>query len=93
MRNKEKQTNCPCCTQGGTEDEVKITPKISKMLSPAQVQLLDYTHYLDAPDLVNALKLVHDVTIYHSHELLDEAEKDALFSVKGLWECIERIKE
>lgn len=79
--------------QGGTEDEVKITPKISKMLSPAQVQLLDYTHYLDAPDLVKALKLVHDVTIYHSHELLDEAEKDALFSVKGLWECIAQIKE
>lgn len=93
MLHSKGQKNCPCCTQGGVENEVKITPKISKMLSPAQVQLLDYTHYLDAPDLVNALKLVHDVTIYHSHELLDEAEKDALFSVKGLWECIERIKE
>lgn len=93
MSTQDGQKNCSCCTQGGAEDEVKITPKISKMLSPAQVQLLDYTHYLDAPDLVNALKLVHDVTIYHSHELLDEAEKDALFSVKGLWECIERIKE
>jgi hypothetical protein len=93
MSTQDGQKNCPCCTQGGAEDEVKITPKISKMLSPAQVQLLDYAHYLDAPDLVNALKLVHDVTIYHSHELLDEAEKDALFSVKGLWECIERITE
>ncbi|MCR9262999.1 MAG: hypothetical protein NXH86_02520 [Flavobacteriaceae bacterium] len=93
MLHSKGQKNCSCCTQGGAEDEVKITPKISKMLSPAQVQLLDYTHYLDAPDLVKALKLVHDVTIYHSHELLDEAEKDALFSVKGLWECIERIKE
>lgn len=93
MSTQDGQKNCPCCPQGGTEDEVTITPKISKMLSPAQVQLLDYAHYLDAPDLVNALKLVHDVTIYHSHELLDEAEKDALFSVKRLWECIERIKE
>jgi hypothetical protein len=93
MRTDENQTNCPHCDQNMSGDEVKITPKISKLLSPAQVQLLDYTQYLDAPELVKALKLVHDVTIYHSHELLDEAEKDALFSVKGLWECIERIKE
>ncbi|KAB7530785.1 hypothetical protein F8C76_04610 [Flagellimonas olearia] len=93
MSTQDGQKNCPCSTQGGAENEVKITPKFSKMLSPAQVQLLDYAHYLDAPELVKSLKLVHDTTLYHTHEPLDEAEKDALFNIKGLWECLEQITE
>ena len=93
MRNTEGQVYCPHCKQGITEDKVQSTPKISKMLTPAQVQLLEYANYLDGPDLVASLQLVHDIAIYHSHEPLDEAEKDALFSVKGLWEHIQRITE
>jgi len=61
------------------------------MLTQAQIQLLDYADALDGPDLVKSLKLLHNIAVYHSSEPLDEAEKDALFNVKGLWECIERI--
>jgi len=61
------------------------------MLSPAQIQLLDYANYLDGPDLVKSLKLLHNIAVYLSSEPLYEAEKDALYSVKGLWECIERV--
>lgn len=93
MSTQDGQKNFPCCTQGGAEVEVKIAPKFFKLLSPAQVQLLEYTHYLDAPELVKALKLVHDTTLYHTHEPLDEAEKDALFNIKGLWEFLEQITE
>ncbi|RDY61494.1 hypothetical protein DX873_04850 [Flagellimonas nanhaiensis] len=63
------------------------------MLTPAQVELLQFANYLDGPDLVNALKLLHDVVIYHSEIPLDEEEKTALYSVKGLWECIQAIEQ
>ena len=88
MRNGEGQE---CCPQSSKAD-AQSTPKISQMLTPAQIKLLEFANYLDAPDMVESLKLLHDITIYHSSEPIDEAEKDALFSIKGLWECIERIK-
>ena len=93
MRNGESQNQCPHCKQEIATDKAQSALKISRELNPAQVQLLEYAHYLDVPDLVTSLKLLHDITIYHSHEPLDEAEKDALFTVKGLWECIEKITE
>ena len=34
-----------------------------------------------------------DFTIYHSQIPIDEEEKNALFTVKGLWECIQEIKQ
>tara|TARA_R110000764_G_scaffold240046_1_gene341791 strand:- start:72071 stop:72346 length:276 start_codon:yes stop_codon:yes gene_type:complete len=87
MRNGEGQENCP----KGSSAEAQSAPQISQMLTQAQLQLLDYADALDGPDLVKSLKLLHNIAVYHSSEPLDEAEKDALFSVKGLWECIERI--
>ncbi|NDV14886.1 hypothetical protein GO009_02515 [Muricauda sp. TY007] len=93
MRNTEGQGYCPHCKKDITEDKAQSAPKISRMLTPEQVELLEFADYLDGPDLVKSLKLVHDVVLYHSHEPLDEAEKDALFNLKVLWECIEGIVE
>ncbi|MBO0329847.1 hypothetical protein [[Muricauda] lutisoli] len=87
MRNTEGQENCP----QGSSAEAHSAPKISQMLTPAQVQLLDYANYLDGPDLVKSLKLLHDIAVYFSNDPIDEKEKYALFSVKVLWECIEEI--
>ncbi|WP_437395379.1 hypothetical protein [Flagellimonas lutimaris] len=61
------------------------------MLSPAQVQLLHYADALDGPHLVKSLKLLHNIAVYHSTEPIDEEEKDALYLIKGLWECVEGI--
>lgn len=76
-----------------TEDKAQSVPKISRMLTQEQIELLEFADYLDGPDLVKSLKLVHDVVRYHSREPIDEAGKDALFNLKVLWECIEGIVE
>ncbi|MFT0715585.1 hypothetical protein [Flagellimonas lutimaris] len=87
MSTQDGQKSCP----QGSNAHAQSVPKISQMLSPAQIQLLDYADALDGPDLVKSLKLLHNIAVYHSSEPLDEAEKDALYSIKGLWECIERV--
>lgn len=87
MRNTEGQENCP----QGSSANAQSAPKIPHMLSPGQVQLLDYADALDGPHLVKSLKLLHDIAVYHSTEPIDEEEKDALYLIKGLWECIERV--
>ena len=87
MSTQDGQKSCPNCGNANAQS----VPKISQMLSPAQTQLLDYTDALDGPDLVQSLKLLHNIAVYHSSEPLDEAEKDALYSIKVLWEYIERI--
>ncbi|WP_136465771.1 hypothetical protein [Flagellimonas onchidii] len=89
MSTQNGQKPCPHCTADhATKDESKNNPP----LTTAQKELLEYCHALEAPDLVKALKLLHDIAIYDSHVFIGQEEKDALFSVKGLWECIEGIR-
>ena len=88
MRNGEGQEkSCPHCSNPNAQ----CATQPPQMLTPAQLELLDYADALDGPDVVKSLKLLHDVVIYHSYEPIDEEEKNALFHLKGLWECIERI--
>ncbi len=78
MRNTEGYESCPHCNA-----------PMAKTLTPAQRKLLDYVDALDGPDRVKALKRVHDVAVYDSHEPLYQEEKEALYQVKVLWELIE----
>jgi len=87
LHSKGQEKSCPNCGNANAQS----VPKIPQMLCPAQIQLLGYADALDGPDLVQSLKLLHNIAVYHSSEPLDEAEKDALYSIKVLWECIERI--
>ena len=88
MLNEKSQKPCPHCTADlATKDESKTT----HLLTPAQKELLNFANAVDAPDLVKALKLVHNMALYHSDGLIDDPEKVALYWVKGLWECIEEI--
>ncbi len=87
MLHSKGQESCP----QGSSANAQSAPKIPHMLSLGQVQLLDYADALDGPHLVKSLKLLHDIAVYHSTEPIDEEEKDALYLIKGLWECIERV--
>ncbi|MEX0314636.1 MAG: hypothetical protein AB3N18_10690 [Allomuricauda sp.] len=87
-----EKSNKPCPLSGvdlASENESKNNPP----LTDAQRELLEYCHALDAPDLVKALKLLHDIAIYDSYVYIGQEEKNALYSVKGLWECLEGIGE
>ncbi|TAI47684.1 hypothetical protein [Flagellimonas allohymeniacidonis] len=78
MRNVEDGQSCPRCNA-----------HMTKTLNPAQRKLLEYLDALDGPDRVKALKWVHDVALYDSHEPLYRKEKEALYQVKVLWQLIE----
>ncbi|WP_136467217.1 hypothetical protein [Flagellimonas onchidii] len=82
MRNGEECKHCSECNAPMAKDDVS-------KLSPAQLKLLQYVDVLDGPDRVKALKWVHDIAIYESTEPLCDAEKEALYQIKVLWQLIE----
>ena len=88
MSTQKGQNRCPQCKMGYTSENQK---KSVQSLSPAQRELLEFTDALDGPDLVQSLKLVHDMALYDSYGLIDGPEKNALYATKCLWECIEAI--
>ncbi|MCL6273298.1 hypothetical protein M3P19_04715 [Muricauda sp. 2012CJ35-5] len=89
MRNENGQ-RCPQCNAVLPATGAPNVPPIPQ-LTPAQIQLLDFVNALDAPDMVRALKLIHDLALYHSDGPLDDPEKVALYWMKGLWECLEQM--
>ncbi|MEM7486190.1 MAG: hypothetical protein AAF348_13365 [Bacteroidota bacterium] len=92
MSTQNGQKQCPHCKAAMAHKDAQ-TPKIPKLLTPAQLQLLEFTDQLNAPVLVNALQLLHDMALYQSDHVIDEDEKNALFSAKQLWERIAAITE
>ncbi|WP_422859992.1 hypothetical protein ACOKFD_03525 [Flagellimonas sp. S174] len=82
------------CKELGVDISSKDSEKLSKTslsISPKQRELLAFTDALDGPDLVQSLKLVHDMALYDSYCLIDGPEKNALYATKCLWERIEAI--
>ncbi|MBS9463434.1 hypothetical protein KIM67_13535 [Flagellimonas sp. 389] len=92
MLHSKGQKQCPHCKAVVVHKDAQ-TPKIPKLLTPAQLQLLEFTDQLNAPVLVNALQLLHDMALYQSDHVIDEDEKNALFSAKQLWEHIAALLE
>lgn len=84
---------CSTCNAVIVSDGAQAASKIPQPPTPAQCKLLNYVDYLDAPDRIKALRLVHDIAVYHSEEPLEWEEKQALYQVKVLWELITEIKE
>nr|WP_299382372.1 hypothetical protein [Allomuricauda sp.] len=91
MPNEQSHKRCPQCNADLTSGDTRHVSKNRELLTPAQTQLLDFINALDAPDLVQSLKLVHDLALYHSDGPIEDPEKVALYWMKGLWEHIQAI--
>lgn len=87
MSTQKGQNRCPQCKMGYTSENQKNVQSLSR----AQGELLEFADALDGPDLVQSLKLVHDMALYDSYGLNDGPEKNALYATKCLWERIEAI--
>ncbi|MGW9684467.1 hypothetical protein [Flagellimonas sp. 2504JD1-5] len=85
MKNGEDGLWCPKCNSLMTTSDTRHVSK----LTPAKLKLLQYVDALDGPDRIKALKWVHDIALYESKEPLFDAEKEALYQVKVLWQLIE----
>jgi hypothetical protein len=91
MRNRKSQNVCPKCNLVSTANDARNVSKTSKLLTSAEVEFLEFFGYLDRPDLVKSLKLIHDLAIYHSNVAFDTEEKTALYDVRILWEKVEEM--
>jgi len=91
MRTPNGGNVCPRCKSVNITNDTRDVSKTSKLLTSAEIDLLEYVGHLDRMDLVNSLKLIHDFAIYHSSIPFDDDEKTALYDVRVLWEKIERM--
>ena len=91
MQTPDGQNVCSKCKSVNITNDTRNVSRTSKLLTSAEVELLEFVNCLDSPDLVNSLKLIHDFAIYHSSIPFDEEEKTALFDVRVLWEKIAQI--
>jgi len=64
--------------------------KISKSLNHEEEEFLGYVKFHGLDSFIKSLKLVHDISLYHSDYPIDEHEKIALHDLKILWEGFER---
>ena len=81
-------------TPNGQPCEVSSQTSESVIMSESLIQSLrDLILSFDHKEMAEALRLVHDITLYFSDIILEEKEKSALFQLKILWEGFERIRE
>jgi hypothetical protein len=88
MRNTNGVNVCPKCKSVNITNDTRNVSNTSKLLTPPEIELLEFVGYLERPDLVKSLKLIHDLAIYHSDVAFDTKEKTALHDVRVLWEKI-----
>jgi hypothetical protein len=93
MRTSNGPNVCPKCNSVNIANDTRNVSKTSKLLTAGEVELLEFFVYLNRPDLVKSLKLIHDLAIYHSDVAFDTEEKTALYDVRVLWEKIEEMIE
>ncbi len=91
MRNPDGQNDCCSCNcsqkvYGSNE------PKVSKVIQYSEREFLDFIRFYGIDDFVQSLKLIHDFALYHTQLSFDTDEKNALFSLKVLWERMEKMK-
>ncbi len=76
------------CLDGHSENTTVDTRHVSK----AQLRFLDYIRFHREEELSKSLKLIHDLSLYHSDVPFDKSERAALFDLKILWEGLETLR-
>ena len=81
-------------TQNGQTGENASPSHDPVIMSEAlMASLRDLILSFDHREMAEALRMVHDITLYFSDITLEEKEKSALFQLKVLWEGFARIQE
>lgn len=65
----------------------------SNLISPAELEFLAFIQFYDVNNLIQSLKTIHELALYHTDVCMDTPEKEALFNVKMLWEELEEVKK
>ena len=79
------------CSADATVDTRNVS-KVEVWLTPSQAEFIDYVVFHGVLEFSRSLRMIHDIALYHSDILFDEAEKIALFELKLLWEGFERME-
>lgn len=62
------------------------------LVTEAQKEFIELMHLTGIQDMINSLKMIHDLALYHTDVYFDTPEKNALFNLKVLWEGLERME-
>jgi len=73
--------------------DTRNVSKVNVSLTSAQAKFIDFVLFHGVKEFSESLKLIHDLALYHSDVQFDQTEKIALFDLKLLWECFDRIGE
>ena len=92
MRNSNGQEIClnSNFSQKDSHSSLKKAEFI-KSLNPLEVKCIENLKSLGIEDLIHALKMIHDLALYHTDFCLDTTEKNALYSLKALWSELETL--
>ncbi|WP_103068688.1 hypothetical protein [Aquimarina sediminis] len=85
MRTQNGQETCTCLKSKAGKTA------ISQPLTDEEKEFLSYVKFHGLDSFIRSLKLIHDISLYHSDYLIDEHEKVALHDVKILWERFEGL--
>jgi len=86
MRTSNGQTAC----LNGKKVESVNNSGILKSLNSVEEEFLGYVKFHGLNSFIKSLKLIHDISLYHSDYPIDEHEKVALHDLKILLEGFER---
>lgn len=63
----------------------------SKIPTPSEAEFLNSIKFQGIAELIDSLKMIHDLALYHTDLPVDTTEKMALFNIKILWESLEEL--
>ena len=63
------------------------------LVNVPEKEFVEHIKFHGINELIDALKMIHDLALYHTDLCFDTEEKTALFNLKILWEGLEKIEK